>query len=375
VAVQDALAGWEPAPGVALRTRAGLGAGEVRFADVGGHAGRWEALVAGPAMLDAFDALAAAAPGEAIATAAVVAALDARDRREPRARGQARLLEVVAPPLETMRLPAAVSLAGSVSVPVSSSVSVRVPSSLLRAVVPAPVAFAAEGGALRSRWLAEFRPITALFAVMPTTDWSSATALAALQSSVTAMQRTIVEHDGAPYQLLVDDKGTTLVAAFGLPPHAASDDATRAVAAAMALRRELAAVDVKAGIGVASGRLFTGAFGTAFRAHFALRGGAMNLASRLAGLAPGDVRCDAATARAAAKIAFEQLPPVRVKGLSEPVVVARPMGALATGTERRAVVGREHEREVLGAAIEATVAQTAEARGGFWVAIGEPAIG
>ena len=361
VAVQAALAGWEPAPGVVLRTRAGVGAGELRFVDVGGHGGRWESLVAGPAMADAFDALASAAPGEAIATAAVVATLEPDDRREPRARGQARLLDVTAPPAAPPLVPEAVSAAG------------------LRAVVPPPVALAADaGGTARSRWLAEFRPVTALFAVMPTSDWSAARAIDGLQTSVAAMQRAIVEHDGAPYQLLVDDKGTTLVAAFGLPPHAASDDATRAVAAAMALRRELAAVDVRAGIGVASGRLFTGAFGTAFRAHFALRGSAMNLASRLAGLAPGDVRCDAATARAAAKIAFERLPPVRVKGLADPVDVARPMGALATGTDRRAVVGREPERAVLGAAVDAAAAAPtagAGTGGGLWVVIGEPAIG
>jgi len=356
VAVQDALAGWEPAPGVALRTRAGVGAGELRFADVGGHGGRWESLVAGPAMIDALDALAAAAPGEAIATAAVIASLEPADRREPRARGQARLVDVSAPPATELVVPAPVSF------------------DALRAIVPPPVALAADaGGGSRSRWLAEFRPVTALFAVMPTSDWSATRAIDGLQASVVAMQRAIVEHDGAPYQLLVDDKGTTLVAAFGLPPHAASDDATRAVAAAIALRRELAAVDARAGIGVASGRLFTGAFGTAFRAHFALRGGAMNLASRLAALAPGDVRCDAATARAAAKIAFERLPPVRVKGLAEPVDVARPMGALTAGTERRAVVGRAHERAVLGAAVEAAADPGDDS--GLWVIVGEPAIG
>ena len=55
---------------------------------------------------------------------------------------------------------------------------------------------------------------------------------------------------GTVRQLLVDDKGTVLIAVFGVPPLSHSDDASRGVRAAMGIQRELWSLDVLHTIGI-----------------------------------------------------------------------------------------------------------------------------
>ena len=64
-------------------------------------------------------------------------------------------------------------------------------------------------------------------------------------------------------------------------------------------------------------------------------GALVNLAARLMQEAGDGVLCDAATAEAArSALAFETLPPVRVKGRDDPVLVYRP-GRPEEGRRRR----------------------------------------
>ena len=85
----------------------------------------------------------------------------------------------------------------------------------------------------------------------------------------------------------------------------------------------------------------------------------VNLAARLMQEAGDGVLCDAATAEAArSALAFEALPPVRVKGRADPVPVYRPGrpegGRPGRGPEpvaRVPLVGREDERRRLAGAL------------------------
>lgn len=51
-----------------------------------------------------------------------------------------------------------------------------------------------------------------------------------------AVQESVYEYEGSINKFLMDDKGSTLVAVYGLPPVGHADDPTRGVLAA--LRRE-----------------------------------------------------------------------------------------------------------------------------------------
>ena len=58
---------------------------------------------------------------------------------------------------------------------------------------------------------------------------------------------------GSLNKLLMDDKGSTLIVVFGLPPMAKSDDSIRAIMTAFTLRHELKLINCKCNIGITTG--------------------------------------------------------------------------------------------------------------------------
>jgi len=72
------------------------------------------------------------------------------------------------------------------------------------------------------------------------------------------MQSSILQFGGKLRQFLVEDKGSTLIAAFGLPGSTHEDDPWRAVMTAMSISRQLTAVALPNRIGVTSGEAFCG---------------------------------------------------------------------------------------------------------------------
>ena len=95
------------------------------------------------------------------------------------------------------------------------------------------------------------------------------------------MQETLYEYEGSLNKLGVDDKGATLVAAFGLPPVAHEDDPVRAVRAALGIQANLRRLGVRYAIGIATGRVFCGSVGSNLRREYTMIGGVVNLAARL----------------------------------------------------------------------------------------------
>ncbi len=137
--------------------------------------------------------------------------------------------------------------------------------------------------------------------------------------------------------------GDSMMVVFGAPV-AQSDDALRAVQAAVEMQAAARRIDaelqrksglrLQTGIGIASGSVFSGIMGSQRRKEFTSVGLAVNLAARLQQIARGgEILLDEATYRKAADGNFEAeaLPPVSVKGVDRPMPVYRIGGRGAAG--------------------------------------------
>lgn len=354
--LQQQMPARNPAEGVALTMRVGLGAGAVRHMVLGGVGWRWASRLAGPALADALGAVTQSEPGGAVLAARMAELLGA-------------VAQTVALPGGGARLTAVTPLAPAPAMP--PWVLPR-DAAALYGHVPAAVRDRIVAG--QSDWLAEFRRVSVLFIHVPEVDDDPARSLSRAQSVVGAIQ-AILERFGGTMDDLGDDRaGLTLVAAFGLPPWAHEDDAVRAVRAALAVRGELRGLGFSPAIGVTSGRLFCGAIGSSRRRSFSMVGDTMNRCARLMARAADDVLCDHGTRQAAARrIRFEYLRAEELKGKAGAVAIYRPLAEIAaTPPARRGLVGREGERAILRERLAALHARGAS---GVVVIEGEAGIG
>jgi hypothetical protein len=172
--------------------------------------------------------------------------------------------------------------------------------------------------------------------------------------------------------VVVDDKGLTLIAVFGLPPLAHEDDPARATGAALAVQAALRELGVRCAIGLATGRAFCGAVGNEVHREYDVIGEVMNLAARLMQAAPDTILCDEPTHRAArSRLRFQDLPAISVKGKPAPITVYRPVEPARKPDGPRAMLGRGDERAALAQRLQALE----EGAGGLVVVEGEPGIG
>jgi class 3 adenylate cyclase/tetratricopeptide (TPR) repeat protein len=328
-AMQAALRRYLTDAGLPLALRIGVGAGEMVVLDVGGERGRRELLVTGAAVPQTTGAIEQAEPGQVVLS-------------QP-ARG-----------LVGREVP------GEGGTPPPSDSDARPPTTLpegVDAVPYLPRAVLATMVAGHEEWLAELRQITVVFVNLPDLDHRAA--LDEAQQAMQALQAALYRYEGSINKLSVDEKGTTLVAALGLPPLTHEDDPARGVQAGLAMQAALAGLGRRAAVGVTTGRAFCGTVGNRRRREYTMLGAVVNLAARLMQAAQDGVLCDAATAEAASSaMAFEALPAVRVKGRADPVPVYRPAADAGRGPGRgrkppaaAPLVGREDERRRLAAAL------------------------
>jgi class 3 adenylate cyclase/tetratricopeptide (TPR) repeat protein len=164
-----------------------------------------------------------------------------------------------------------------------------------------------------------------------------------VDSAFQELAQVVAAHGGTVDKYM----GDSLMAVFGVPV-AHDDDAERAVAAGLAMRR--LGGDLVFSIGVNSGEVMVGAVGGG---GVTVIGDTVNVAARLEKAAsPGEVLCGRLTAELAhERVEFEERQPVLLKGKSEPVEVwaALRMRRLADGPafERTPLVGRASEHSFL----------------------------
>lgn len=371
LAVQETLQDYEAAEGIRLSSKAGIACGDVTAMHVGGVFDRWELMLAGAPLIQMGTAEHQARPGDLVLAPSAWTLVQSACAGTPLAHGCVRLEAIDHPlaprPIEMPALPAEAEAA------------------LLGYL---PGAIRARLAAGQTHWLGELRRVTVLFVNLPDLNregqQDGPDVLERTQTVMRTLQTALYHYEGSVNKLSVDEKGTTLVAALGLPPLAHEDDAVRGVQAALSMQAELRARGVRSAIGVATGRVYCGVIGGTFRREYTIIGDVVNLAARLmqkAGEAPptpagapghDGILCDAATHQAArARLGFEALPAVLMKGKAQPVPLFRPRGRAIPSAGHQPIVGRAPERALLAERLDALVAGA----GGIVLIEGDAGIG
>jgi class 3 adenylate cyclase len=186
-----------------------------------------------------------------------------------------------------------------------------------------------------------------------------------------AMQRIVAEFGGVVSRIDPYSRGSKMLILFGAPI-AHEDDPLRAVSAALAMGDELARLNdrwrrrlagvrpagvedgrfIEQRIGISQGPTFAGQAGSATRREYTVMGDDVNLAARLmAAGQPGQILLSQRVYDAVVDhFTTTALPPIRVKGKSQPIAVYEPVARrddpLARRLRRRAtLVGRDAEME------------------------------
>lgn len=194
-----------------------------------------------------------------------------------------------------------------------------------------------------SAYLAELRSVVTLFVeILSLEDELLSGLVERPQEVLSCVLASCERFGGSLRQYVVDDKGTVVIVAFGLPGSSHEDNCTRAVETAIAIRMQLQGVEVDCREGIAEGNVYCGLVGAADRCEYAMMGCSVNLAARLMGkCAPGQILVNETVyLEAQAVFVFEELPRVVAKGYANPVAVFCPI-------ERRqgAVLDSESSKE------------------------------
>ncbi len=336
-----------------LYLKLAISTGNITAAHVGGVFSRWEFLLAGNPLIELGIANTLAKAGEILITPSAWRLIRNDSVGNPI---EFELKDAIAQGgrLDHLNKPSSVFASyNKVQIPDNAGNS-------LRAYIPGAIINRLSAG--QSSWIAELRRVGVLFINLPDIDQN--TKLETSQSIARLVQRSIYRYEGSINKINVDDKGITIVAALGLPPFAHEDDPSRAVQAAMMIRRELKQQSVRSYIGVTTGRIFCGSVGNESRREYTIIGNAVNMSARLMGAAGKmysliekygvPILCDRATYDSAKdSIEFEPLPPQVVKGRTEAVEVFHPLdlkkSVIRPKTE---LIGRQEEKDLLANALQ-----------------------
>lgn len=217
--------------------------------------------------------------------------------------------------------------------------------------------------ARQGHFLAELRPVVALFLKFGGLDFDGDDAVGEkLDAYVRWTQHVLRRYEGALIQLTTGDKGSYLYASFGAPL-AQEHVLDRALQAALALRSpppDLSFIG-ETRIGISSGRMRTGAYGSEHRRTYGVLGDETNVAARLMEKAvPGQVLVTERLAREMeSAYRFESIGTVKLKGKQAVPLFELVEEQHLSGSMRRAkrhgesLVGRKKERAFLREALTA----------------------
>lgn len=344
------------ADGKTLSTRIAIASGHLALTGLGGIFNRWEVVVTGDALDQVSKMQVNLKPGQ------ILSSPEAWEFLRNHALGtQAEDGHVL-----INRIKPKVSAEAERSVPLDEK---SIPA--LRSYIPGAIAKRIDAG--QSDWLAELRRVTTLFINIP--EMVRGTDPAFAQKISELIQSAIYRYEGSMNKIVVDDKGVSLLAAFGLPPFSHEDDALRGVLAAQDIYSKIVELGLRCHIGITTGRVFCGVIGNEMRREYTIIGDSVNLASRLmyaasmsnfpSGSMMMNIFCDTNTHDAAKlRVDFTTLPPIYVRGKSQPVPVFIPQARHEKGMAQVALtdmIGREDERFVVAESLRALITKESRA--------------
>lgn len=240
-------------------------------------------------------------------------------------------------------------------------------SEALNLFIPAPIKARLDANLLE--WIAELRWITVVFVKLP--DFHPTPS--ALHQVVQTVQPIIVRYEGVLNQVIVDDKGASILVVFGVPPFSHPENPVRGTRAAREIQEALSAVALRSSVGVTTGRAFCGIVGSDIRRHYTVIGDIVNLAARLMSATEDEILCDQATVRSAhTLISFDPREPISIKGYDQVVNVYAPRRELSnTSQVRLPTIGRHKEFEKLAQGLAAAL----KGENALFTLVGEPGIG
>lgn len=211
-----------------------------------------------------------------------------------------------------------------------------------------------------AEFFAELRPSASLFVRFSGIDYDDDDAGDKLHAFICRAQGVLARYEGYLLQTTMGDKGSYLYISFGAPI-AHEDDTVRAAAAAL----EMGDVARSLGflgplqIGISSGLVHSGAYGSLRRRTYGVMGNEVNISARLMSVAaPGQILVSPRVAAVIGdEFSLEPLAPIRLKGIDEPFTPFRLLGrgatarAVASVPTAAAMVGRDSERAQLDAAL------------------------
>lgn len=212
-------------------------------------------------------------------------------------------------------------------------------------------------------FLTELRPVVALFARFQGIDFDvDDDAGEKLNQFITRAQQILDRYGGALLELTIGDKGSYIYATFGAP-QIHEDDARRAVFAArelFPLCRELGFLEPLQ-VGISQGIMRVGAYGSRTRRMYGAQGDEVNLAARLMTEAePGSLLVSSRIQKNVSnEFDLEPLPPIRLKGKTEPLLPFLVVGVRETRVKQLQeayyslpMIGRADELAVIQSKIE-----------------------
>lgn len=196
----------------------------------------------------------------------------------------------------------------------------------------------------RLRWLPQVRMICALFVKIDHLPPEQDDNLATYQRAIATMQRAFRPYSTSSGTLVADDKGLVFKMYFGMPYNTHRNDCTQALQSALAIRRELNTLGLTCSVGLDNGEGICMPIGGMDRLEYTTIGRFSHLAARLMDTPGSDILCTRNVASLAGRdIQLVERPPVRLKGISEPLGVFRAEALAPAAAEHHQLVGRMAE--------------------------------
>ncbi|CAM9255225.1 unnamed protein product [Ectocarpus sp. 6 AP-2014] len=277
---------------------------------------------------------------------------------------------------------------------------------VIRRFIPPPILYVCE--AEESGWFAEIGRVAVIFVNIAIEGLPG---MGVMQSVFLVLQRAMKSNQGVIKEFSVDDKGTVMVGAMGLPPITGSNPSARACVTAIKIMKGIEALGIVCYVGISFGPVFTASIGGT-RREFMLVGDVVNTAARLmsagktlrqesieaaaaatssaeggpvessdatrppARFSNGVVVVDSVTAGLARELVeFEQLGTISLKGKAVKVEVYTPLGPATASRSVSAgfkMIGRAKLRATL---LERASSLMQGFEGGLLVLQGEPGVG